>query len=653
MMNFIREALSDENKEQIIQGEYVKEQQLKHGARAFSFVTEYQKERLTKQGQINESVVSQGYEIEEFLAVLAKEKGLGPNVDFFSLDEIKALAQKFIASQMPSQDGFEENKGTDGRRQSTMSSFFENNMNNMSRGSISKKMSVRRPTNKIEGTILNRNKNIITMVQNCNQVIQNSMLQYISNSYINLEILTLPFKWKVKRTNQDFKALRDYLLRKYPQTIVPALPRFNPKKKLTGKQLIKKCIYYNRFLTCVLKSQILRSADFLVDFLREPSVDQFMLKALGTQQDAGPRKLAEFNTLGGQIEINGRKRAKAFCDNLDAFNDTYQEINNYISKKVKTIQGKSHDLADEFYAVGAEIQRFSSLLKPIEIPQVVLLYDRLANIILRNGDFILSSGEVLNTQLNGWFKYHREESTSFKEAQCLREEAKKVYDIRYEQLMKQKAKLFKKQDVLAWRVDREFQIDAEKVKTDPAQAYQYILPDTTKEIDQLREEAEYFTNQCYNEFRRVMMMDYDLARDNFVDMGEMMLRMIYQMNIGWQEFLSFYTNLNVVRKQFDEKFQEDKGIGEEIDDPNHSSSDDEYNQPLNEASLPPRNSNRLTHAYKDLLVNDEEKAERLLGDDNQLNNTDHAQEQTQYNEGGQKNQIEFEDDEERKSLENL
>jgi len=25
-----------------------------------------------------------------------------------------------------------------------------------------------------------------------------------------------------------------------------------------------------------------------------------------------------------------------------------------------------------------------------------------------------------------------------------------------------------------------------------------------------------------------MMMDYDLARDNFVDMGEMMLRMIYQ-----------------------------------------------------------------------------------------------------------------------------
>jgi hypothetical protein len=68
-----------------------------------------------------------------------------------------------------------------------------------------------------------------------------------------------------------------------------------------------------------------------------------------------------------------------------------------IAKKVKTIQGKAHALADEFYAVGAEIQRFSSLLKPVDIPQSTLLYDRLSSLVLRNGDFILQSGEILNT----------------------------------------------------------------------------------------------------------------------------------------------------------------------------------------------------------------------------------------------------------------
>lgn len=64
------------------------------------------------------------------------------------------------------------------------------------------------------------------------------------------------------------------------------------------------------------------------------------------------------------------------------------------------------------------------------------------------------------------------------------------------------------------------------------------------------------------------MNDYDLARENFVNMGEMMMRLIYQMNIGWQEFLGFYTGLNVKRKEYDEKFVEQKGIGEEIEDPN-------------------------------------------------------------------------------------
>jgi hypothetical protein len=47
-------------------------------------------------------------------------------------------------------------------------------------------------------------------------------------------------------------------------------------------------------------------------------------------------------------------------------------------------------------------------------------------------------------------------------------------------------------------------------------------------VEALKDEVDYFTNQVYREVKRVMMMDYDLARENFVDMGEMMMRMIYQ-----------------------------------------------------------------------------------------------------------------------------
>lgn len=38
------------------------------------------------------------------------------------------------------------------------------------------------------------------------------------------------------------------------------------------------------------------------------------------------------------------------------------------------------------------------------------------------------------------------------------------------------------------------------------------------------------------------------------------------MNIKWQEFLSFYTGLNLERKQYDKKYEEEHKIGEELDD---------------------------------------------------------------------------------------
>lgn len=86
------------------------------------------------------------------------------------------------------------------------------------------------------------------------------------------------------------------------------------------------------------------------------------------------------------------------------------------------------------------------------------------------------------------------------------------------------------------------------------------------------------------------MMDYEMARENFVNVGEMNLKHIYevtsvtspslvpnfvlQLNLGWQQFLSFYTDTNVERKQYDERYQIETGIGEEVDDPEEELEDD-------------------------------------------------------------------------------
>lgn len=48
---------------------------------------------------------------------------------------------------------------------------------------------------------------------------------------------------------------------------------------------------------------VLRSAPFLLEFLKESDPDQFVLKAIGSQMDIGPKKISEIVTLGGEIDV--------------------------------------------------------------------------------------------------------------------------------------------------------------------------------------------------------------------------------------------------------------------------------------------------------------------------------------------------------------
>jgi hypothetical protein len=47
------------------------------------------------------------------------------------------------------------------------------------------------------------------------------------------------------------------------------------------------------------------------------------------------------------------------------------------------------------------------LLTAAEIPQITNFYNRLADMMVKNGDFTLHSGELVNQQVGTWFKYQR------------------------------------------------------------------------------------------------------------------------------------------------------------------------------------------------------------------------------------------------------
>jgi len=101
----------------------------------------------------------------------------------------------------------------------------------------------------------------------------------------------------------------------------------NQNKRLTHKQIVKKQIYYARFLNQVMKSMVLRGCQFLVDFLKEPNQDFFNQKLLSIEMDHGPKNIYDIKTLTGNIEVKSRPRAGQFCDGLDLFCKDFTKVN--------------------------------------------------------------------------------------------------------------------------------------------------------------------------------------------------------------------------------------------------------------------------------------------------------------------------------------
>ncbi len=81
------------------------------------------------------------------------------------------------------------------------------------------------------------------IVAGVNQYITSKMGGLSKDQSMMITIDSFPMKWRVKRLDSDFDILRDFLLRTYPQVVIPPLPAYKTKRQ-TARQLIKRQSYY-------------------------------------------------------------------------------------------------------------------------------------------------------------------------------------------------------------------------------------------------------------------------------------------------------------------------------------------------------------------------------------------------------------------------
>lgn len=93
-------------------------------------------------------------------------------------------------------------------------------------------------------TVLNQKAYTQIYVSDVYQLITSKIGKMVRAQSLMIVLHTYPMGWKVQRLDIDFIQLRNYLIKKYPQVIIPPLPLVNQKKKLNRKQLFKKKVYY-------------------------------------------------------------------------------------------------------------------------------------------------------------------------------------------------------------------------------------------------------------------------------------------------------------------------------------------------------------------------------------------------------------------------
>ena len=89
----------------------------------------------------------------------------------------------------------------------------------------------RRNTGTAEDTILSRNMGCACIVAGVNQYITSKYAGLSKDQSMMITIDTFPMKWRVKRLDSDFTILRDFLLRTYPQVVIPPLPAYKSKRQ--------------------------------------------------------------------------------------------------------------------------------------------------------------------------------------------------------------------------------------------------------------------------------------------------------------------------------------------------------------------------------------------------------------------------------------
>lgn len=126
---------------------------------------------------------------------------------------------------------------------------------------------------------------------------------FSTNHYLTFKVKVPQLKTDLRRQDEDFDQLQAYLVKAYPNVLVPPIKPCKAKKQLASKYINKREVMLSRFLRNVLRNRTLRGDHHLMSFLAETDDKNYKNTLAAMEKFKGVTKLADLVTFDGTVTI--------------------------------------------------------------------------------------------------------------------------------------------------------------------------------------------------------------------------------------------------------------------------------------------------------------------------------------------------------------
>ena len=496
---------------------------------------ENDKDLEEKKSLLQAEILDKNYDQMKFVQFCLSKKPNGDDLTIWTLDELKATVQEFVA----------QNQNTNINANFNINNYYyqrDNQQIDYSKQEIdlqkdieniqvqtpqNSKTNAQNQTIKIKCKILEKtelnDKKIEVIIKNPKPVVTN----FLTSNYVEYEVETKQMNWTVKRRYSDFEWLRQVLTRFNPGHMIPPLP----SKKIGSRRfeldfIDKRMKFLQKFINAVVENEIFKANEPLKAFLSMSDKNQFLAKMKELSSYQPSPYVNEYRSFDGEITIDRPDEGdkERYFVNITNYFKIQSQLFDRLNDNFKTLH---KSLTNSCYALN-DIQRDFQTLHLLNVR--VLMKDEITKAFEELGKFFKNwkritykQNEIFKTYLKDFFKYLRMECSSYTELIVKRNSLKNSYFEEQKKLNSKKEKLWANGDISKWEIIDDFhRIDQLYLKTDKVYAFSKMCTQESNHVGNLGNTLGFYNRQNMQELKKLMknncnkyMKDLKIFTDNF------------------------------------------------------------------------------------------------------------------------------------------